>query len=148
MSPTAGYTSIKLPAGIKSFKSIINNTNHNPVGPTTLDLTQYTELEYVNVMDSYNTPAVLKSLNVSGLSKLALLYVGGTPEVNIANCPLLTTCIKNNGTYESGFYWSGSSSSQTIIVESEAKRDQLKASWKKVMGYDEENPANAWTIQQ
>lgn len=148
MSPTAGYTSIKLPAGIKSFKSIINNTNHNPVGPTTLDLTQYAELEYVNVMDSYNTPAVLKSLNVSGLNKLALLYVGGTPEVNIANCPLLTTCIKNNGTYESGFYWSGSSSSQTIIVESEAKRDQLKASWKKVMGYDEENPANAWTIQQ
>lgn len=148
MSPTAGYTSIKLPAGIKSFKSIINNTNHNPVGPTTLDLTQYAELEYVNVMDSYNTPAVLKSLNVSGLNKLALLYVGGTPEVNIANCPLLTTCIKNYGTYDSGFYWSGSSSSQTIIVESEAKRDQLKASWKKVMGYDEENPANAWTIQQ
>lgn len=148
MSPTAGYTSIQLPDGIKSFKSIIKYANHEPVGPTTLDLTQYTDLEYVSVMDSYGEPAALKSLNVSGLSKLALLYVGGTPEVNIANCPLLTTCIKNNGTYESGFYWSGSSSSQTIIVESEAKRDQLKASWKKVMGYDEENPANAWTIQQ
>lgn len=148
MSPTAGYTSIQLPDGIKSFKSIIKYANHEPVGPTTLDLTQYTDLEYVSVMDSYGEPAALKSLNVSGLSKLALLYVGGTPEVNIANCPLLTTCIKNNGTYESGFYWSGSSSSQTIIVESEAKRDQLKASWKKVMGYGEENPANAWTIQQ
>ena len=148
MSPTAGYTSIQLPDGIKSFKSIIKYANHEPVGPTTLDLTQYTDLEYVSVMDSYGEPAALKSLNVSGLSKLALLYVGGTAEVNIANCPLLTTCIKNNGTYESGFYWSGSSSSQTIIVESEAKRDQLKASWKKVMGYDEENPANAWTIQQ
>lgn len=148
MSPTAGYTSIKLPAGIKKFKSVISYTNHEPVGPTTLDLTQYTDLEYVNVMDSYSKPAVLTSLNVSGLSKLALLYVGGTPEVNIANCPLLTTCISNYGTYDSGFYWSGSSSSQTIIVESEAKRDQLKASWKKVMGYDEENPANAWTIQQ
>lgn len=147
MSPTAGYTSIKLPAGIKKFKSVISYTNHEPVGPTTLDLTQYTDLEYVNVMDSYSKPAVLTSLNVSGLSKLALLYVGGTPEVNIANCPLLTTCISNYGTYDSGFYWSGSSS-QTIIVESEAKRDQLKASWKKVMGYDEENPANAWTIQQ
>ena len=147
MSPTAGYTSIKLPAGIKKFKSVISYTNHEPVGPTTLDLTQYTDLEYVNVMDSYSKPAVLTSLNVSGLSKLALLYVGGTPEVNIANCPLLTTCISNYGTYDSGFYWSGSSSSQTIIVESEAKRDQLKASWKKVMGYDEENPANAWTIQ-
>ena len=36
---------------------------------------------------------------------------------------------------------------QTIIVESEAKRDQLKTSWKEVMGYGEENPANAWTIQ-
>lgn len=94
MSPTAGYTSIQLPDGIKSFKSIIKYANHEPVGPTTLDLTQYTDLEYVSVMDSYGEPAALKSLNVSGLSKLALLYVGGTPEVNIANCPLLTTCIK------------------------------------------------------
>lgn len=147
MSPTAGYTSIQLPDGIKSFKSIIKYANHEPVGPTTLDLTQYTDLEYVSVMDSYGEPAALKSLNVSGLSKLALLYVGGTAEVNIANCPLLTTCIQNYGTYESGFYWSGYDS-QTIIVESEAKRDQLKTSWKEVMGYDEENPANAWTIQQ
>ena len=146
MSPTAGYTSIQLPDGIKSFKSIIKYANHEPVGPTTLDLTQYTDLEYVSVMDSYGEPAALKSLNVSGLSKLALLYVGGTPEVNIANCPLLTTCIQNYGTYESGFYWSGYDS-QTIIVESEAKRDQLKTSWKEVMGYGEENPANAWTIQ-
>lgn len=146
MSPTAGYTSIQLPDGIKSFKSIIKYANHEPVGPTTLDLTQYTDLEYVSVMDSYGEPAALKSLNVSGLSKLALLYVGGTAEVNIANCPLLTTCIQNYGTYESGFYWSGYDS-QTIIVESEAKRDQLKTSWKEVMGYGEENPANAWTIQ-
>lgn len=146
MSPTAGYTSIQLPDGIKSFKSIIKYANHEPVGPTTLDLTQYTDLEYVSVMDSYGEPAALKSLNVSGLSKLALLYVGGTTEVNIANCPLLTTCIQNYGTYESGFYWSGYDS-QTIIVESEAKRDQLKTSWKEVMGYGEENPANAWTIQ-
>ena len=107
---------------------------------------RYTDLEYVSVMDSYGEPAALKSLNVSGLSKLALLYVGGTAEVNIANCPLLTTCIQNYGTYESGFYWSGYDS-QTIIVESEAKRDQLKTSWKEVMGYGEENPANAWTIQ-
>lgn len=146
MSPTAGYTSIQLPDGIKSFKSIIKYANHEPVGPTTLDLTQYTDLEYVSVMDSYGEPAALKSLNVSGLSKLALLYVGGTAEVNIANCPLLTTCIQNYGTYESGFYWSGYDS-QTIIVESETKRDQLKTSWKEVMGYGEENPANAWTIQ-
>lgn len=148
MSPSKGYTSIKLPAGIKRFTSKITNSSQEPVGPTTLDLTQYADLEYVNVMDSYEKPAVLTSLNVSGLSKLALLYVGGTPEVNIANCPLLTTCISSYGTYDSGFYWTGSSSSQTIIVESEAKRDQLKASWKSVMGYDEENPANTWTIQQ
>ncbi len=25
--------------------------------------------------------------------------------------------------------------------------NQLKTSWKEVMGYGEENPANAWTIQ-
>lgn len=149
MSPSKGYTSIKLPTGIKKFKSAITRSTHNPVGPTTLDLTQYTDLEYVSVVDmAYTTPVVLTSLNVSGLSKLALLYVGTTPEVNIANCPLLTTCISNYSSSDSGFYWDGWSSSQTIIVESEAKRDQLKASWKKVMGYDEENPANAWTIQQ
>lgn len=149
MSPSKGYTSIKLPAGIKKFKSAITRSTHNPVGPTTLDLTQYTDLEYVSVIDiAYTTPVVLTSLNVSGLSKLALLYVGTTPEVNIANCPLLTTCISNYGTYDSGFYWDGWESSQTIIVESEAKRDQLKASWMSVMGYGEENPANAWTIQQ
>ena len=149
MSPSKGYTSIQLPAGIKRFKSAITRSNHEPVGPMTLDLTQYTDLEYVSVVDiAYTTPAVLTSLNVSGLQKLALLYVGTTPEVNIANCPLLTTCISNYSSSDSGFYWDGWSDSQTIIVESEAKRDQLKTSWMNELGYGESSPANAWTIQQ
>ena len=40
-------------------------------------------------MDSYGEPAALKSLNVSGLSKLALLYVGGTAVFVLGGVDLL-----------------------------------------------------------
>ena len=47
VSPSKGYKSIKLPAGIVNFTSVCSNAQS--IGPVDLDLTAYTNLETVDV---------------------------------------------------------------------------------------------------
>ena len=88
VSPSKGYKSIKLPAGIVNFTSVCSNAQS--IGPVDLDLTAYTNLETVDVGGTSwgSGSKALVSLNCKGLAKLKLIRAAfaSAKTINISGC--------------------------------------------------------------
>ena len=142
MSPSMSFKSIKLPSSIVKFVSIVDS--YWAVGPGTLDLTPYKNLEVVMIATSDVFGKAIKSLSCKGLDKLHTLYTGSCGEVNISGCSLLNKYSPGKDDAE-GFYWYGAYEETVITVGSEAHRDELIKSYE---WWNMSNPSNQWVIEE
>lgn len=123
VSPSKGYKSIKLPAGIVNFTSVCSNAQS--IGPVDLDLTAYTNLETVDVGGS----KALVSLNCKGLAKLKLIRAvfASAKTINISGCDLLQGYVGAQAAEGANLPFEQRGA--TIIVGSQEQYDALRSSW-------------------
>lgn len=129
VSPSKGYKSIKLPAGIVNFTSVCSNAQS--IGPVDLDLTAYTNLETVDVGGTSpgSGSKALVSLNCKGLAKLKLIRAAfaSAKTINISGCDLLQGYVEAQAAEGANLPFDQSGA--TIIVGSQEQYDALRSSW-------------------
>lgn len=129
VSPSKGYNTIKLPAGVVSFTSVCSDAAS--IGPKELDLTAYTNLESVDVGGtSFGSGSkALVSLNCKGLANLKLIRAAfaSATTINISGCDLLTEYVAPSASEGANLPFD--KSGVTIIVGSQTQYDALKNSW-------------------
>lgn len=129
VSPSKGYNTIKLPAGVVSFTSVCSDAAS--IGPKELDLTAYTNLESVDVGGtSFGSGSkALVSLNCKGLANLKLIRAAfaSATTINISGCDLLTGYVAPSASEGANLPFD--KSGVTIIVGSQTQYDALRNSW-------------------
>lgn len=129
VSPSKGYKSIKLPAGIVNFTSVCSNAQS--IGPVDLDLTAYTNLETVDVGGTSwgSGSKALVSLNCKGLAKLKLIRAAfaSAKTINISGCDLLQGYVGAQAAVGANLPFDQRGA--TIIVGSQEQYDALRSSW-------------------
>lgn len=129
VSPSKGYKSIKLPAGIVNFTSVCSNAQS--IGPVDLDLTAYTNLETVDVGGTSwgSGSKALVSLNCKGLAKLKLIRAAfaSAKTINISGCDLLQGYVGAQAAEGANLPFDQRGA--TIIVGSQEQYDALRSSW-------------------
>lgn len=129
VSPTKGYNTIKLPAGVVSFTSVCSDAAS--IGPKELDLTAYTNLESVDVGGTSfgRGSKALVSLNCKGLANLKLIRAAfaSATTINISGCDLLTGYVAPSASEGANLPFD--KDGVTIIVGSQTQYDALKNSW-------------------
>lgn len=129
VSPSKGYNTIKLPAGVVSFTSVCSDAAS--IGPKELDLTAYTNLESVDVGGTSwgSGSKALLTLNCKGLANLKLIRAAfaSATTINISGCDLLTGYVAPSASEGANLPFD--KSGVTIIVGSQTQYDALKNSW-------------------